>query len=108
MNIPELLGGGVVNKFGFARPDTGAVFVFDGPFEFAYESGHFEVYIPTDPDDYAGIHPETAESYEDATGDIGIAFADAEIPFSGIIKASDIVEDRLCIVVDAAGFGRKR
>lgn len=90
----------MVNSFAFVKVGTGASFVFDGPFPFLRDGGHFEVAIPVDPDDHAGIHRDVAENYLDNEGNIGIALADGELHASGTIEAVEIVDGQLAIRVD--------
>lgn len=90
-----------INSFAFVDRDNGAHFEFEGPFEFMRDGGSFEVTMGTGLDD-GEIARETAESYTDRHGDIGIAIRDGEIYASGEIEAADLLEDLLCVRVDDA------
>ena len=94
----------VINRFAFLDADDGAAIEYEGPFEFRRDAGSFEVDIPTDPDDYAGIHEGTAENLTERDGDFGVALADAGIEASGVIEAADVIEGKLTIRVDDGAY----
>lgn len=93
-----------INSVTVVSSTDGATFEYDGPFNFIRDGGHFEVPIPVDPDDYAGIHETTAENLSEREGDILIARADDRIEGSGTIEAADVIEDDLVIRVDDAAY----
>jgi len=94
----------MVNSVAFVNPDDGAAVEYDGPFECTRDGGHAEITIPTDPDDYAGIHEGTADRLTDRVGDIGVALADGGIEVSGIIAAADRIEAGLVVRIDDGAF----
>jgi len=89
-----------INRFAFLDGQNGAHIEYEGPFEFARDGASFEVSIPIDPDDYAGIYQTTAENLSERVGDFGVAVADGGIEASGVIEAAEILESTLVVRVD--------
>lgn len=93
-----------INSFAFVDPDDGASVEYDGPFEVTRDGGSVEIEVPADPDDYAGIHPGTAERLADREGDLGVALADASIFATGVIEAAGVLDEKLVIRLNDGNY----
>lgn len=89
-----------INNFAFVDTDGGSKIEYSGPFPITRDGGDFEVAIPVNPDDYAGIHEQTAENLTDRVEDIAVAIRDGSIYASGVIDAVEIIEQSLIVRVD--------
>lgn len=93
-----------INRFAFIDPDDGSSVEYEGPFQVSRDAWNVEIEVPTDPDDYAGIHEDTAERLTDREGDLGMALADGGVFASGVIEAADVLEETLVIRLNDGNY----
>ena len=89
-----------INSLAFLNPDDAAAIEYQGPFTFLRDGGSWETSIPADPDDYSGVHRDTAGNLTDTVGHILVAIADGEVVASGYIESADVIEEKLMIRVN--------
>lgn len=89
-----------VNSVTVIDSDDGGSLTYDGPFSFLRDGGEWEITLPVDPDDRAGIHETTAENLTERVGDFAIAWADGSGEASGKIVAADVLEADLLFRVN--------
>jgi len=99
MDLPQLYERDMVNRIAILDPEDGSSITLDGPFEFEFKAGG-EVRIPVNPEDYAGISEEKAESVTGRVENVAVIMADDEIVSTGVVDAADIIEKRLLVRVD--------
>lgn len=88
-----------VNTLAFVNRKDGSHVEYEGPFEADVDSRVFQVVIPVDPDDYAGIHEGTAENLTDREDDLAVVTKDGSVEVTGIINACNIIDGELLVAI---------